>query len=137
MLRLPSNLVRRLIDAGHSQFYCGAKPVCECKTPQTESVILPSRSILKLRAKVPAIRICALKHPSFTPMFLWVDRVPTWRKEPCNLWTTRLAQKCNLCVRNDLLPMCPGRTPGLRSGRWESNPRLNLGKADELGPFRL
>src|ERR1700682_3670779 len=37
MLCLLSNLVRRLIDADHRQFYSGAKLVCECKTPQTET----------------------------------------------------------------------------------------------------
>src|SRR6266404_1231793 len=38
MLCLLSNLVRRLTDASHLQFYRGAQPVCEGKTPQTESV---------------------------------------------------------------------------------------------------
>ena len=35
-----------------------------------------------------------------------------------------LAQKCYLCSRYILLPMCPVRTRQLWSGRWESNLRL-------------
>ncbi len=36
--------------------------------------------------------------------------VAIWREKLFNLWTTRLAQKCNLCVRYVVLPMSPGRT---------------------------
>jgi hypothetical protein len=36
--------------------------------------------------------------------------------------------RCYPCSRYDLLPMCPGRTQELWSGRWESNPRPKLGK---------
>jgi hypothetical protein len=36
-----------------------------------------------------------------------------WRKEPCNLWTTRLAQKCNLCVRAG--PSSNGGADGIRT----------------------
>src|SRR6266403_6048755 len=60
---------------------------------------------------------------------LWstISATSIWRKKLCSLSTTLLAQKCNLCLRYDLLPMCPGRTRELWSGRWESNPRPNLG----------
>src|SRR6266850_2915153 len=61
---------------------------------------------------------------------LWstISATSIWRKKLCSLSPTLLAQKCNLCLRYDLLPMCPGRTQGLWSGRWESNPRPKLGK---------
>src|SRR5260221_10393063 len=43
---------------------------------------------------------------------LWrtISATSIWRKKLCSLSTTLLAQKCNLCLRYDLLPMCPGRT---------------------------
>ena len=34
-----------------------------------------------------------------------------WRKKLCSPATTPSDRKCHLCLRNDLLPMCPGRTP--------------------------
>src|ERR1700692_4321531 len=44
---------------------------------------------------------------------LWstISATSIWRKKLCSLSTTLLAQKCNLCLRYDMSPMSPGRTP--------------------------
>ena len=34
-----------------------------------------------------------------------------WSRKPCNPSTTRSARGCHPCLRYDLLPMSPGRTP--------------------------
>src|SRR5258706_13817164 len=56
---------------------------------------------------------------------LWstISATSIWRKKLCSLSTTLLAQKCNLCLRYDLLPMCPGRTFEIWWTRRDSNPR--------------
>ena len=46
-----------------------------------------------------------------------------WRLECSNRSKIRSAQKCNLCLRNDLSPMSPGRTDKKWSREWELNPR--------------
>jgi hypothetical protein len=58
MLCLLSNLLRRLTDAGHSQFYCGAQPVCECKTPQSRASPHAFFHFLGVQTLTPALRIC-------------------------------------------------------------------------------
>ena len=47
-----------------------------------------------------------------------ISDTSTWSRKPCNPSTTRSARGCHLCLRYDLLPMCPGRT---KSKRRESN----------------
>src|SRR6266436_7040792 len=46
-----------------------------------------------------------------------ISATSIWRKKLCSLSTTLLAQKCNLCLRYDLSPMSPGRTPLKDGGR--------------------
>ena len=40
----------------------------------------------------------------------YVWNISTSSRGPCNPSTTRSARGCHLCLRYDLLPMCPGRT---------------------------
>src|ERR1700730_6180865 len=56
---------------------------------------------------------------------LWstISATLIWRKKLCSLSTTLLAQKCNLCLRYDLSPMSPGRTP---LKEWSGRKDLNL-----------
>jgi hypothetical protein len=44
-------------------------------------------------------------------------------QKPCNPSTTPSAQGCHPCLRDALLPMSPGRTSEIWSGRGDSNPR--------------
>jgi hypothetical protein len=44
-------------------------------------------------------------------------------KRYCYPLTVPSGQKCYLCLRNNMLPMCPVRTKKGWSGRWDSNPR--------------
>src|SRR6516225_7869709 len=45
-------------------------------------------------------------------LVLWItiSAISIWRKKPCSPCRTPSGQKCNLCLRNVLLPMSPERT---------------------------
>jgi transposase InsO family protein len=43
-------------------------------------------------------------------LWITISAILTWRRKPCSPWRTPSDQKCNLCLRNVLLPMSPERT---------------------------
>src|SRR4029077_8368783 len=58
-------------------------------------------------------------------LVLWItiSAILIWRKKPCSPCRTPSGQKCNLCLRNVLLPMSPERTGKDWSGREDLNLR--------------
>jgi hypothetical protein len=52
-----------------------------------------------------------------------ISATSIWSTKPCNPSTTRSARGCHPCLRYVVLPMCPGRTKKIWSGRRDSNPR--------------
>src|SRR5215471_19107623 len=52
-----------------------------------------------------------------------ISATSTTRPAGSNQSRTPSDRRCYPCVRNKTLPMCPERTNGSWSGRWESNPR--------------
>jgi hypothetical protein len=55
-------------------------------------------------------RCCAWLGPPLTASWITIPVISTWREKLCSPSTTPSGQKCYLCLRNDLLPMCPDRT---------------------------
>ena len=43
-------------------------------------------------------------------LWITISAISIWRKKPCSPCRTPSGQKCNLCLRNVLLPMSPERT---------------------------
>src|SRR6266571_2830921 len=55
-----------------------------------------------------------------------------WRLGCSNRSKIRSAQKCYLCLRYVVSPMCPGRTQNVWGGRWDLNPRHSEPQSDAL-----
>src|SRR3981189_2684300 len=68
---------------------------------------------------------------------LWstISATSIWRKKLCSLSTTLLAQKCNLCLRYDLSPMSPGRTPKRVVGAKGFEPSTSWSRTRHLNPI--
>jgi|SRR6202008_759371 hypothetical protein len=86
----------------------------------TRQLLKPQPRIYLYRKKInlsmvfagQAVGIKEVEKKVFGWSALWItiSATSTWRKKLCSLSTTLLAQKCYLCSRYVLSPMCPVRT---------------------------
>src|SRR5262249_54946816 len=113
-------------------------PLLSRHSRTTVSVSRPHRGSHQLRTSLPTTRRSTSACPSLakpsaskksTTAFGWsvlwitISAILIWRKKPCSPWRTPSGQKCNLCLRNVLLPMSPERTTYFVSGGEDLNLR--------------
>jgi hypothetical protein len=77
------------------------------KSPAADASACIARKLISARGSPvkPLVSRKSKKGSGWSALWIMIWATSIWRKEPCNLWTTRLAQKCYPCSRYKVPPM--------------------------------